>query len=186
MKKLNFKWLAVFCMAMGFVNVAKAQIDYEGAVFYVEAGKDSHASVQIVCFEGDKCWVNPQAISSKITNESVRKNLAKDENYYENNREWNMRHSTYVDSKRFYVSYDYRLSSNSSKEVYSANYSYISSGGAFVARGSWSIFFAFSQDLSSMIVWKEEGNNEPKPQYYTRVPKEDLLPKATKYDFLND
>lgn len=186
MKKLNFKWLVILCMVMGFVTVAKAQINYEGAVFYVQAGKDSHASVQIVCFEGEKCWVNPCATSSKIANETVRKNLATDENYYENNRDWNMKHSTYVDNNRFYVSYDYELSSKSSKEVYSANYSYISSGGAFVAKGSWRIYFAFSQDLSSMIVWKEEGNLEPKPQYYTRVPKEDLLPKGANYDFLND
>jgi len=51
-------------------------------------------------------------------------------------------------------------------------------------------FVAFSKDKSSFIMWFEDDNNydgEIKDRHdYTRVPKEDLLPKAVNHDFLND
>lgn len=51
-------------------------------------------------------------------------------------------------------------------------------------------FVAFSQDLSSFIYWDEplKNNNGEinHKQYYSRVPKERLLPKAANYDFLSE
>lgn len=51
-------------------------------------------------------------------------------------------------------------------------------------------YIAFSKDKSSIIMWFEEDKNLDgrileKTNYY-RVPKEDLLPKAVNYDFLNE
>lgn len=51
-------------------------------------------------------------------------------------------------------------------------------------------YIAFSKDKSSIIMWFEENNNLDGKIYdkrdYSRIPKEDLLPKAVNYDFLNE
>lgn len=51
-------------------------------------------------------------------------------------------------------------------------------------------YVAFSKDKSSFIFWSEKKNDIDKTPRgkttYTRVPKEDLLPKAANYDFLNE
>lgn len=50
-------------------------------------------------------------------------------------------------------------------------------------------YIAFSKDKSSFIMWFEEDNNLDgkilEKREYKLVPKEDLLPKAVNYDFLN-
>lgn len=51
-------------------------------------------------------------------------------------------------------------------------------------------YIAFSKDKSSFIMWFEEDDNLDgkilEKREYKRVPKEDLLPKAVNYDFLNE
>lgn len=51
-------------------------------------------------------------------------------------------------------------------------------------------YVAISKDKSSFIMWFEQDNNLDgvilKKQKYKRVPKEELLPKAVNYDFLNE
>lgn len=51
-------------------------------------------------------------------------------------------------------------------------------------------YVAFSKDKTSFIMWFEQDNNldgviREKKEYY-KVPKEELLPKAVNYDFLNE
>lgn len=51
-------------------------------------------------------------------------------------------------------------------------------------------YYAISKDKSSIITWFEDDNNldgviREKNEYY-RVPKEEFLPKAVNYDFLNE
>ncbi len=50
-------------------------------------------------------------------------------------------------------------------------------------------YIAFSKDKSSFIMWFEEDDNLDgvilEKREYKRVPKEELLPKAVNYDFLN-
>lgn len=50
-------------------------------------------------------------------------------------------------------------------------------------------YIAFSKDKSSFIMWFEEDDNFDgvihEKREYKRIPKEDLLPKAVNYDFLN-
>lgn len=51
-------------------------------------------------------------------------------------------------------------------------------------------YVAFSKDKSSFIMWFEEDDNLDgvirEKREYKRVPKEELLPKAVNYDFLNE
>lgn len=51
-------------------------------------------------------------------------------------------------------------------------------------------YVAFSKDKSSFIMWFEQDNNLDgvilEKREYKRVPKEELLPKAVNYDFLNE
>lgn len=51
-------------------------------------------------------------------------------------------------------------------------------------------YVAFSKDKSSFIMWFEQDNNLDgiihEKTYYYRISKEDLLPKAVNYDFLNE
>ena len=51
-------------------------------------------------------------------------------------------------------------------------------------------YVAFSKDKSSIIMWFEDDENLDgqifEKRTYYRVPKEDLLPKAVNYDFLNE
>jgi len=51
-------------------------------------------------------------------------------------------------------------------------------------------YIAISKDKSSIIMWFEDEENIDgqifEKRTYYRVPKEDLLPKAVNYDFLNE
>lgn len=51
-------------------------------------------------------------------------------------------------------------------------------------------YIAFSKNKFSIIMWFEEDGNLDgyirEKREYKRIPKEDLLPKAVKYDFLNE
>lgn len=185
MKKGNFKWLVVLCMTMGLVSVAKAQIYSSEACFYSRAGSSSVSYV--VKFESSKVRIK--------YGDHSRENLSKSENFYET--KWSEdRSSEYV------YEYDYQKST-SSRVVYKKKASWgdcnivsdnITPWTSHEFKFIWSHngyeYVAFSKDKSSFIMWREEENDyDGKIQDrrdYTRVPKEDLLPKAANYDFLND
>ena len=195
MKKMNFKWLVVLCMAMGFVNVVTAQIYCSDACFYSEAGNSNVKYVVRFDYAEDRVWLK------SVSHSKVRNNLAKSEDYYEE-EVWTDR----KDNVRMYE-YDYQKST-SSREVYkyesdwrinNAPYcSYcMSSFGGYTVEGCGrhgSVkechYVAFSKDTNSFIKWwekKDDYSGEIKGRAdYSRIPKEDLLPKAANYDFLND
>lgn len=47
-------------------------------------------------------------------------------------------------------------------------------------------YCAVSNDLSSIIIWRETNGEINNKKIFTRIPKEDLLPQAANYDFLNE
>lgn len=202
MKKMNFKWLVVLCITIGFVNVAKAQIYSSEDCFYSSAGSSSVSYV--VKFEGNRVWLK------SVSHSTVRSNLAKSKDFYEN--------QVWTDGKDGVQMYEYDYyKSTSSREVYKrvdkkAIFSYDcwwqnggdrgvgncrASFGSFPSQGCGkhgytelgTVYVAFSKDKSSIIKWYEKKDNYDgniKTTDYTRVPKADLLPKAVNYDFLND
>ena len=192
MKKLNFKWLVVLCMAMGIVNAVKAQIYSSECCFYTEAGLSYPRYV--VKFEGNQVWLRHFQGSQT----EAKKNLAKSKDFYEDDV-WSDKNATMYE-------YDY-YKSTSSKEVYKmeGKVAINCSGapnwcqhcvwngpgcGRHGYRATGNIFYvAFSKDKSSFIKWKEKKDNYDGQIYdrkdYSRIPKEDLLPKAVNYDFLH-
>jgi hypothetical protein len=185
MKKFNFKWLAVLCMAIGFVTVAKAQIYSSENCFY---SKEGSSSVQyVVKFEGNRVWLK------SVSHSTVRSNLAKSNNFYES--------EVWTDGKNSVKMYEYdSYRSTSVREVYKRTEKYTSyynmwnmwvpnpvPGGTSKTTVTY-YYVAFSKDKSSFISWLERENNydgkTENMNNYTRVPKEDLLPKAVNDDFL--
>lgn len=201
MKKMNVKWLVVLCMAMGISTMAKAQIYSNEDWFY---SKEGSSSVQyVVKFEGNRVWLK------SVSHSTVRSNLAKSENFYEN--------EVWTDGKdaTMYEYDSYR--STSAREVYKrVNKCAIYSeqcwwqgggeNGVGNCKKSFSQFpnqgcgrhgynelgtdyVAFSKDKSSFIKWYEKKDNyDGQIQNrvdYTQVSKKDLLPKAVNDDFLH-
>ena len=199
MSKIKLSVVLV-CMTVGLANVVKGQIYESEACFYANAGSGSVST--IVRFEGSRnlVWVKTCGFS--------RQNLAKSRNYYEN--------ETWTDGKYCVNKYEYDYSlSTSQREVYKrvpqeAIFAtpnafggpltcgcYISYTGKPVSCGKHGFrdgntiyYVAFSKDKSSYIEWhiiKSDVDKIPQNKTtYTRVPKEDLLPKAANYDFLNE
>lgn len=191
MSKLKTSFLLV-CMTFGFINVVRGQIYESEACFYASAGSSSVS--QIVRFEGsqDKVWVKTCGFS--------RKKLADSKYYYEN--------ETWTDGKNCAEMYKYDYSMSTSQRVvykreqwrnYVGDMScpYCSGWGEFrssCGRHGKHLqrieFVAFSKDKSSFISWYQypsDVDNEIRGKStFTRVPKEDLLPKAANYDFLNE
>lgn len=196
MKKMNFKWLVLFCMAVGFATIAKAQIYCNDACFYSEAGSSNVTYVVRFDYSNDRVWLK------NVSHSTVRSNLAKSKDFYEN--------EIWTDGQNSVAMYEYdSYKSTSSREVYKRTIlgGYIGRDdcphcrtkrhlGAGLSCGghgkyiSGYDYVAFSKDKSSFITWYEKKDNYDgdtgNKNYYSRIHKEDLLPKATNYDFLND
>lgn len=175
MKKLNFKWLVVLCMAIGIVNVAKAQAYSSEVKFFLSS---NGMSVGIWKFEGTtaKCYGYGIPASSV---DNVRKDLSKDPNiynntYYENGHEY-CNHSGVT---KFAYCSDL---SNSEKDVYR----YYNSDYYGVNPSEY-VYLAVSKDLKTIITWWQYVNGgEPRSVvHYISVSKEDLLPKNVVPDFI--
>lgn len=197
MKKLNFKWLVVLCMVLGFATIAKAQIYSSEDCFYSKEGSSSVEYVVKFDYSNDRVWLK------KVSHSTVRKNLAKSEDFYED--------EVWTDGKNSVEMFEYDSDrSTSAREVYKrADYTNIIDPNCAYCRArnwgsSWPTscgahgkkvirydYVAFSTDhnIPSFIRWYE-----PKDNYdgqiknrvdYSRVPKEDLLPKAVNDDFLH-
>lgn len=193
MKKMNFKWLVMLCVAMGFATVAKAQIYSSEDCFYSKEGSSSVEYVVKFDYSNDRVWLK------KVSHSTVRKNLAKSEDFYED--------EVWTDGKNSVEMFEYDSDrSTSAREVYKrATYTNIYSPNCWQCTMSWGMPYgcgahgrkisgyehvAFSTDasISSFIKWHEkaenyDGNTGTKT-YFSRVPKEDLLPKAVNDDFL--
>lgn len=187
MKKLNFKLLVVLCMITGIVTGAKAQINSSEVCFYSQAGTSN------VCYAIKFDYVKGNLLIQKVSHNEVKKHLAESESYYEDNV-WKQGHFEFR-----YFDYDPNIST-SSKEVYKWEGKVFTDKIIGYGNSVWDMgqpihesfdgymYIAVSKDKSSIIRWSEkkyDGEIKAKEDY-TRVPKEDLLPKAANYDFLND
>lgn len=187
MKRININMMVMIaCMTLGFSWTAKGQIYYSEACFYTSSG--SSEIKWIVRFEGAKgrAW-----LKSDGTTSNIRKKLAQSEDYYED--------QVWTDVQNAWL-YEYDASkSTSSREVYrrkKTHSEYPTYGGVPMYGMTPTTVFdgydyvAFSKDKSSFIKWFEKKDNYDgstgSKQYFSRVPKEELLPKSVNYDFLND
>lgn len=195
MKKMNFKWLIVLCMTLGFATMAKAQIYSSEDCFYSKEGSSSVQYVVKFEYAQDRVWLK------SVSHSTVRSNLAKSEDFYEN--------EVWTDGKNSVTMYEYdSYRSTSAREVYkrettktvyinafgqrNSAHTYIGGldSGYYVNEKTGAFdYVAFSKDKSTYIMWHEPKNNydgkTENMRNYTRVPKEDLLPKAVNDDFLH-
>ena len=185
--------IVLSCMVMGFTPIAKGQIYSSEDCFYARAGENEVCYV--VKFQGSKVWLKRDYHSG------VRHNLAKSKNYYEN--------EVWYDQKDGVDMYEYVPSmSTSQREVYKRVIkSAIYKAGCYSCRFYPSLgysvgcgrhgyeeiqtyYVAFSKDKSSFIEWHVDADDVDKEirekEAYTRIPKQDLMPKAVNYDFLNE
>ena len=176
-------------MAFGIANVAKTQIYSSEDCFYSKEGSSSVSYVVKFEYSKDRAWLK------SVSHSTVKNNLAKSEDFYEN--------EVWTDGKNSVQMYEYDSQmSTSAKEVYKrdryskivnayCSYCKIDVYGNFISCGRHgeevyrSDYIAFSKDKSSFIMWYEYKGEIKNRQDYTRVPKDDLLPKAVNYDFLD-
>lgn len=161
--------VVLVCMTLGFTNVVKGQIYESEACFYAEAGYNRPRFVLV--FDGSN------GLWSIAYNQNA---LKKDKDYYEK-KIWQGDGSGYRDRKYEYVS----NLSTSSRDVYRH---YERCTYAPNCKG-WYEYIAVSKDKSSFIRWVEYNPgvvSEGDKYTCTRIPKEDLLPQAANYDFLNE
>ncbi len=180
-------------MVFGIANVAKTQIYSSEACFYSKEGSSSVSYVVKFEYSKDRAWLK------NVSHSSVRSNLAKSEDFYEN--------EVWTDGKNSVQMYEYDYQrSTSVREVYkrdqysniydsncpyciaSLSWGYVTSCGRHGQEVVGYYYVAFSKDKNSFITWYEKKNNYDGEikyrQDYTRVPKKDLLPKAVNDDFL--
>ena len=192
MKTRNFKWLVVLCMTLGFASVAKAQINCNEVYFYAEAGNSE--IYDAVKFDYSK---NRVLRIKTAGTQHVKNRLAESKNYYENLTASGKNEGKDGDDSFSEYKYDAQKST-SSKIVYRKTESYIVYPTNAVGLPIYTLpattknsyaYLEFSTDpnISSFILrYENDDHKTSTPRYYTRVPKEDLLPKSTNYDFLND
>lgn len=194
-------FVVLACMTLGISNVAKCQIYSSEDCFYASVGSSSVSYVVKFEYSTDRVWIK------SVGHSTVRQNLAKDKNYYEN--------ETWTDGQNSVEMYEYVPSMSTSQRevykrtnkvaIYSEQCAYNSLCSACCPGSPWtpsracgrhgykdgdSYYVAFSKDKSSYYRWyvsasDVDGNIRGK-QTYTRILKEDLLPKAANYDFLNE
>lgn len=185
----SIKYLVVLvCMTLGLANAAKAQIYSSEDCFYSKEGSSSVEYVVKFEYAQDRAWLK------NVSHSTVRTNLAKSDDFYEN--------EVWTDGKNSVKMYEYDSNrSTSVREVYKRTEKYTSyyniwnmwvpnpvPGGTSKTTVTY-YYVAFSKDKSSFISWLERENNydgkTENMKNYTRVPKEDLLPKAVNDDFLH-
>ena len=193
MKKLNFKKLVVLCMAVGFVTVAKAQIYSSEDCFYSREGSSSVEYVVKFEYAQDRAWLK------SVSHSTVRSNLAKSEDFYENEvwtDGWNGKCWVYMyeydsyrstSAREVYKRIDIEYRRNNNCPMCLQQGIAIGSCGNHGKKTTYK-YVAFSKDKSTFIMWDERENNydgkTENMKNYTRVPKKDLLPKAVNDDFL--
>lgn len=176
------------CMTFGLAIQAKAQICSEEVLFYAKTGtSDVCYAVKFNCYRDN-------LVIQRVFQDGVKKHLEESKNYYEDN--WKQ---GYYEFRQF--EYD-PIMSTSTKEVYKWEGKVFTDKIIGYDNGPWGMgqpiyesfegyrYIAISKDKYSLIRWSEKKNNGNgaiiERKDYTRIPKEDLLPKAANYDFLND
>lgn len=166
----SIKYLVVLvCIILGLANVTKAQVYSGGTVYY----KQTNTSVNYLSiweFNGRQALYKCRSSSPTESQSSIKQVLEKSPNAFDNH---SIPGSYKVDGGWIQViQATYRPDIPSSdRSVYKVN----------------SFYMAVSSDLSTMISWTENSNGEiENKRYFVRIDKEELLPKAINYDFLDD
>ena len=160
---MNFKWLVVLCMTMGFATVAKAQIYSSEALFYVKAGNSllNNPYIEVVFVDNETNHVF--AFTSHMN--SIEKNGFQ---YYDSYKALKECPGTIYDLK-----YDENLSKYG-KNVY-VRYAY----------GGLTHMYVFPDDKSSLVIYPRGDEN--RKEYYIRVDRSKFEVKSeSNYDFLYD
>lgn len=168
MSKKKF-FLMIACISL-LHGVIKAQTVY----FYGNPGEPAEKADWVLKIDGNQAWFDSDCCGK------IRRNLAQNEYYYE--------YSYQFSDFMFAGKYEYVSSkSTSTRDVYCITRRFVWNG--MPARYRDFYYIAISKDKSSIIMWHEDEANPgqiDRKSTLTRIPKEDLLPKATNYDFLNE
>lgn len=172
----SIKYLVVLvCMMLGLANVAKAQISSNEVLFFQKIESGGKGAIHIVRLDNGKLHV-----STTYTQSSVKRHLSESSSYYDR-YPYGVESSSFIND--YYYVYDADMSANYPKIVYQSK-------RTINKNNTNRSFYAFSSDMSSMVYFKTQASGEAYgKEYYTRISKEDLLPKAFNsgdYDFLND
>ncbi len=171
----------IFLLFLAFVcNDLKAQIYHSEICFYMRAGAPltENTDITIISFDGETIKAGVQkkrAITAKLKESA---------DYWD---DWMQKISNWG-------KYDSDIST-SSREVYTTSWD-----GPEIAyyNNPWdngvssnrigTIYRAFSNDLSSYIIWRQKNNSETieDKRHYKRIDKSELMPNENLYDFLND
>lgn len=167
----SIKYLFVLaCMTFGLFITASAQI-YSNEIYFYQ-GVDNPNRFRVIRFENRKIL---------LLSSNVKQNIASSLAYYDNDAVWD-----YVRRNSDYE-YDYNTST-SKYEVYKEHCNGLADAYGNFTESAFMEYRAVSKDLSSYIEWRERDRDGEiyKKQYFIRISKEDLLPKAVNRDFLND
>lgn len=175
MKKTNIKTIIVFiCTTFGIANMAVGQSYSNGTFFYKQVNSDY---ITIWQFNGKEALFKCSVAIPNDSEKNIRKVLGVDPNAFERS---DSPGNHYVEGN---IEIGWRTI-----HVYMANYrSDIPSDSRSVYKiEGYDYYCAVSYDLSNLVIWREENGLIKDKRYFTRIPKEDLLPKAANYDFLNE
>lgn len=166
----SIKYLVVLvCISIGISSVAKAQVYSGGTIYYKQTNSNSDY-ISIWEFNGRQALYKCRSSSPTESQSNIKTVMVKSPNAFDD-------HSTpgtyKVDGGWIKViQAEYRPDIPSSdRSVYKVH----------------SFFVAVSSDLSTMISWTESSNGViENKRYFIRIEKDDLLPQAINYDFLDD
>jgi hypothetical protein len=205
MKKTIIKAFVVLaCMTVGITNVVRCQIYSNEDCFYASAGSSYVSYVVKFEYSTDRVWIK------SVSHSTVRRNLAQNRDFYEEETWTDGKNSVNM------YEYDRSMSTSTREVYKRVTKIAIYDPNCRVAQASWGVngckvfgfngtptgcgahgykdgdtyYVAFSKDKSSYYSWRVSANDVDgtirNKSTYTRIPKEDLLPKAANYDFLNE
>lgn len=166
----SIKYLVVLvCMTFGLVNVAKAQVySHETYIYEDTSGDDWYILLEL---DGNKAYMDA------CKGNGYRQHAIK--TGYKNSSSW----ANDKNKDRIFT-FDASMSSKYSKNVYRRNES-----------GGWKDFFSITDDMNTVITWKETPEGEIVSYHTTwgtttwvRVDLDIFKPQSEseKYEFLND
>lgn len=182
-----------FAIIVSFWGTVIGQIYCSEECYYSMAGSSSVSYVVRFRYSKNTVWLK------NVSHSTVRKNLAKNKDFYYE--------ETWTDGEDGVHRYDYVPSiSTSNREVYKRtekwpirNTACPNCANPYI--GVWGCqnhgykdykyhYVAFSKDKTSFIEWwvsaDDIDGNIWEKKYYTLLPKDELIPKEIKYDFLDD
>lgn len=175
-----FKMLVVLaCMTLGIVGTSKGQT-YSNYLYFTRVDGDYIFAIK---FEGKKAVLHKDGIGTRVWFERALKSglntFEEDLNIGEESGKYAAVNGVNVWQ---YIYYYDSEKSTSARDVYKRHIK----GSSFGPEQD--EFIAISKDKSSIIEWQEDTyTSKISPKiYYSQIPKEDLLPKAANYDFLNE